>query len=273
MARQFRLKNKNGATFNLNRPDALFWEPDGLGWGIEAETIRLGETWLVTDSAVLQSEVSGSMVFRGYEQYNEFLQFIQVGGLVLAYMPLSTWRYLDVTVQLGKTEIKPETQRLICDISFLGSSQWYESVQSYQASGELREDSKKYSYKYPFTYANGISGVVVINNGVLPSYFTATIFGYTLNPVYRLYEGNEITASGRINAEIAQGHKLVINTNPAKMEIAEYLTDGTFVRNLYGFSDWSTERLFMLPSGQSQIAFSDETTSIPNAYIEVQKLV
>ena len=68
MARQFRLKNKNGAVFNLNRPDALFWEPDGLGWGVESETIRLGETWLVTDSAVLQSEVSGSMVFRGYEQ-------------------------------------------------------------------------------------------------------------------------------------------------------------------------------------------------------------
>lgn len=273
MARQFRLKNKNGATFNLNRPDALFWEPDGLGWGIEAETIRLGETWLVTDSMVLQSEITGSMVFRGYEQYEEFLQFIQIGGLVLCYMPLSTWRYMDVTVQLGKTEIKPETQRLICDISFLGSSQWYESVQSYQASGELREDSKKYPYKYNYTYADGVNGIVTINNGRLPSYFIATILGYTLNPTYRLYVGNTIIASGKINAEIAEGHKVVVNSDPSKMEIAEYLTDGTFVRNLYGFSDWSTERLFMIPAGQSQMAFSDETTSVPNAYVEVQKLV
>lgn len=273
MARQFRLKNKNGSMFNLNRPDALFWEPDGLGWGIEAETIRLGETWLVTDSAVAQSEVSGFIVFRGYEQYDEFLQFIQVGGLVLCYMPLSTWRYLDVTIMLNKPEIKPDTQRLICEVSFLGSSQWYESVQSYQASGELREDSKKYPYSYDYSYANGISGLVTLNNGRLPSYFRATILGYTLNPTYRLYVGNNIVASGKIDAEIADGHKLVVNTNPAKMEIAEYLVDGTYVRDLYGFSDWTTERLFMIPAGQSQMAFSDETTSIPNAYVEVQRLV
>lgn len=273
MARQFRLRNKNGSTFNLNRSDALFWNPDGLGWGVEAETIRLGETWLLTDSMITQPEVSGSIVFRGYAQYDEFLQFVQVGGLVLCYMPLNSWRYLDVTIQLGKTEIKPDTQRLICDVSFLGSSQWYESIQSYQASGELREDSKKYPYEYEYTYANGINGIIAINNGRLPSYFIATILGYTLNPTYRLYVGNDIIATGKINAEIADGHKLVVNTNPSKMEIAEYLIDGTFVRNLYGFSDWTTERLFMLPAGQSQIAFSDETTSIPNAYVEVQKYV
>lgn len=271
--RQFKLKNANGSEFNLMRKDAFFWEPEGLGWGKEAETQRLEDAFLVTKALVTTPAPSGSIVFAGYSQYQEFLSFIQVGGLVLCYMPISNWRYLDCYAVLGKTEIKPDTGKLICDIAFQGVSEWYETVRSYQASGDLLSTSKKYSFEYPYTYADSTSGSVNISNSNLPSYFKITIMGYTLNPTYRLYVSGNVVASGRIVAEIQNGYKLVINSNPAKMEISQYTSAGVFVADLYGSSDFSTERLFKIPAGESTMVFTDESISTPNAYIEVMKFV
>ena len=78
---------------------------------------------------------------------------------------------------------------------------------------------------------------------------------------------------GKINADISSTHKLVVNTDPSEMEIGEYTKTNTFVKSLYGRSDFSTERIFALPAGQCTFAVLAEGTSRPNVFVEVKKHV
>lgn len=272
--RQFKLKNSTGAELDLNRfYHGWLHDPDGLGWGSEPTNVAVGNTFVTIDESVLAPNPTGEMIFTSYENYQEFLEFIQAGGCVLCYMPISTWRYLDVDVQVEKSEIKPENNRLICPVTFIAKSYWYEQVQVYQANGEVLETDKTYAYQYDYTYGDIGSGSVVIQNGQLSSYFKLTIMGPSTNPYYRVFVGGDVYKEGRILATIADGNKLVVDTHPATMEIAEYTSQNAFVRDLYGESDFSTERIFELPAGRSVFTFTDESTAPPTAFVEVRKRV
>lgn len=270
--RQFKFKNRFGQEYDATRADALFWEPDGLGWGIAPTLQNIGHGYVVTSKQLDLPQPSGTMVFRNYTEYEVFLDFVQSGGLVFCYKPLDTWRYLDCYVSIGKSEIDHDNNHLLCPITVHGTSQWYEAVVAFE-SQEDDDGGKKYSYKYPYQYAGGVSGAVEIENGLLDSYPRITIFGPAANPVYSLYQGTERIAQGRILATIPDGHKLVIDAHPATMEIAEYTDNGVFVADRYQDSDFTTERIFAIPSGDSRMVFAQDGLSIPNAFVEVRKRV
>lgn len=270
--RNFKLKNKSGAELDITRAGMLLWEPDGLGWGQTPTVEEVGGTYRITDTALVQPIPTGSMVFKNYAAYKTFLNFVQVGGVVLCYRPIDVWYYLDCLVTIGKSEIKPDTQRLICPVTFTGTSQWYEAVVSTKAT-VAGNSGKRYSYTYPYTYASTDSGSVIVKNGNLDSYMDIVILGPAVNPQWRLYQGGTQVATGKVNVSIPAGHKLVIDTHPASMEISEYLNDGTFVANRYGDSDFTTERLFPLPPGESTVVFTDDYGAVTNAYVEVRKRV
>lgn len=272
MPRRFQLTNANGTVFDLNTVGHYFYEPEGLGWGEETSLLRLGETYLIKEKVIQQPVVSGQIVFHTYQEYDEFLQFIQVGGLILGYMPISTWRYISCTIQLDKTELTHDSGILICDVTFTGTSQWYERVSVQPSSSEIPEDAKMYDYKYPYSYAQGDVGTIQIVNGSLSSYFRLVVNGLTENPVWRLYVNGEVKASGEITATVPIGHYLSVNTRPSSMEIAEYADNGDFVRDLYGYSNFATERLFMLPPGESTLLVADDNGT-PSAYVEVFRRV
>lgn len=272
MPRQFNLTNANHETVNLNFVGHAMYEPDGLGWAEETSVVRLGETFLVTENEVARPAVSGEIVFHGYQEYDDFLRFAQAGGLVLGYMPLSTWRYLDCTIQLSKTEIKPFSKLLICPVVFNGTSQWYEAAKYYQASGDVPNNAKIYPYTYDYVYA-GVKGGVDISNGALSSYFIARIDGALVNPSWKLYVGGELIKSGRIEATIPSGDYVLVNTDPTEVEIAEYTSGDVFVRDLYKYSDWTTERIFTIPAGESVMVFTEEGGTTPIASIEVHQRV
>lgn len=270
--RQFNLKNKNGAIFDLMRKDAFFNNPDGLGWGVTSTVVEVGNAYIVTNEEPARPAPSGEMVFEGYRQYREFLDFAQAGGLVLGYKPIDKWCFLDVSISLGKAEIKPGNGRLVCPVDFQGLSQWYEALQAYQISGN-KAAGKAYPYSYPYTYKNGLNSTIDVKNGQLPSYAQISIFGPVEDPQWALYQFGERVATGRLNGTIIQGHKLVVDSHPASMQIAEYSVEGEFVSNRYQDSDFSTERLFELPAGECQLVFTQSSASPVTAFVEVRKRV
>ena len=272
MPRKFNLTNVNGEVYDLNLVGHAFYNPDGLGWAEETSVVRLGESWLVTSNHVAQPSVSGDLVFHTYTEYDAFLKFAQVGGLVLGYMPITTWRYLNCTIQLSKNDISPESKRLVCPVTFEGTSQWYERATLQPSAGTIPEDAKLYNYTYPYAYAQGEAGSISVVNGVLSSYFKLQIKGLAENPVWRLYVNGEVLHSGKINADIAVGHYLVVNSRPTQMEISEYDSNNAFYRDLYGYSDFSTDRLFMIPPGESLFTFADDNGT-PAATLEVYRRV
>ena len=270
--RQFKLINGNGTEYDMTRPEALFHAPDGLGWGTEATVNRLGLTYVAIEEREVRQSPSGEMVFRGYEEYNRFLAFCQVGDLVLAYKPLNTWYYVRCLININKSEIKVDTLHLVCPVSFSLTSYWYERVVTQTSDGQESDVAKRYAYTYSYTYGSGSSNVFDIRCD-LPSYFTLTIMGEATNPMWRLLVDGEVVKSGKVNTTIASNQKLVVNTNPKEMEIARYTKTNTRIGSVYGSSDFTTQRIFSLPQGQSQLQVTSEDATQPRVLLEVLKHV
>lgn len=281
MARKFSLTNKTGATLDLNRKQAFLWQPAGLGWGVEAEYYDVGTSYITGNTKLTHPEPSGSMVFNGYEEYKQFLQFVQVGGLVLGYKPLTDWYYLSCAVIIEKGEIDHENNKLICPVTFTGLSQWYADREEYRKQDENPYNAKTYPYQYNTNTPSGEAGYTYmttegkteIHNGAIASPMKITINGLAVNPRYTLYQNGEIVAEGHILATIQAGRKLVINSRPEQMEIAEYSADGEYIANMYSNSDFTTARLFNLPAGDSEMYFTDDGGALGECIVEVYENV
>lgn len=458
--RNFILKNATGAERDLTRPGYLLWQPSGLGWGVETEVITVGNSYTVVDEQIKRPNPSGTMVFAGYAEYDDFLKFAQIGGLKLGYKPTNTdpWRWLDCSIQIEKSEIDHTNNRLLCPITFNGLSQWYETATLYrQVNAVSVDDSKVYvkrgdpttheeqtytvsegkseltiypdgteetdpakihiygegvdgalttyvlqadfstaritnltgayfriyeppeslinyyhvqsvalldenmeiikatntqlivtgsapsvylygqdpanvqyairqtkyiriqmptaedwndaqfavqiaanstgtvywqptqkqleqtitvideykgnGYIYDYKYSQAETNQIYIQNGSLPSYWLLRLWGAATNPEWRLYQNGEMIKSGRIIATIPTGHYIEINAIPAKFSILEYDNNGQFIADRYGDSDWTTERFFEIPAGESFIQLTDAADGIPDALLEVYRRV
>lgn len=460
--RNFVLKNATGQERDLTRPGYLLWQPSGLGWGVETEVITVGNSYTVVDEQIKRPNPSGTMVFAGYAEYDDFLKFVQIGGLKLGYKPTNTdpWRWLDCSIQIEKSEIDHTNNRLLCPITFNGLSQWYETATLYrQVNAVSADDSKVYvkrgdpttheeqtytlqegnstltitgsgdpetstyaninisgygvddatttylvqtdfsnvgfiyladasfkmgyptpaqggddythvitlslldenkqiikagnvpfvvtggqptvylgnsqlqavttalqqtkyiqivmptaadwhdasfrieiapfsgsarwqptqkqleqtitvideykgnGYIYDYKYSQAETNQIYIQNGSLPSYWLLRLWGAATNPEWRLYQNGEMIKSGRIIATIPTGHYIEINAIPAKFSIIEYDNNGQFIADRYGDSDWTTERFFEIPAGESFIQLTDAADGIPDALLEVYRRV
>lgn len=273
MVRQFRLINANGDELDLMARTHFFHSPSGLGYGYEYTTQTAGYDFLTTDSLLSQKTVSGEVVFLGakpYQDYQDFVSFCAKTPLKLAYMPDNTWYYLNVQVQtLQKTEI---TTGLICPVDFLAFGTWYKQTVVTQSEMDASA-GKVYDYTYNYTYAETAVGTaVIVNSGDLPAYVKLHIMGPCVNPTWALEHNGEVVARGAVTASIDTGNKLVVDSAPATLEIAEYTTNNAYVRNLYQSSDFSTARFMLAPVGESTLTFSNSGSADINAYVEVSAL-
>lgn len=266
--RRFKLTNGVGQTFDLMRKDAFFHAPDGLGFDRSAASILSGNAWIVTEDDLSQPSPSGNMVFAGYDQYSEFCAFIRRTPIKFWYAPKDEWYGAPCTIiSLGKSEIQNADNRLTCPVTFLLHSR-------YQISRliaiEPESGGKVYSYEYPYTYGSPFGGRFVIqNNSEEEAPLKITIFGPVLNPKWSVTTRGESVQDGRLIASIPMGSKVVIDSNDSSMEISEYTNENIYVRDLYGASDFSTDRLVKALPGQNIISFEQEGASKINASIEV----
>jgi len=254
------------------RKDAFFYNISGLGFGIEAEYSRIGSKYVALNEHEIQPTPGGTISFAGYHQHDEFRSFCRVGGLVLAFKQLDTWYYLDVNINISHSDISEKTRRLECDIRFTATSYWYEKVTA-QKAAEDTSVGKVYPYTYPYTYSNNRPGVIDIKGGNLPSSCKIHIFGPCTNPAFVITKNGEKIADGRVYVQLLAGRKLVINTDPVEMEIAEYTTNNEYIASRYQDSDFETDRIVQVPAGESRFTFTQDGSGAVVAFVEVKKLV
>lgn len=266
--REFKLIDSNGTELNITEVGMFFHLPSGLGFDENIQSERIGSTYICTDSFLMQKSPTGEMVFHTYEQYQTFVEFVSDKVLTLCYKPTETWYYLKCRVQsLGKSEIDHTTNRLVCPITFLALSTWYEAITSIPSrKGDV--DTKIYPYPYGYSYGSGALRVCQISNGAIESPCRISILGQSTNPSWKLYKGAKLLMEGKVNVSIANTQKLVIDSTPDNMEIAIYTLDDEFVSDAYQLSDFSTQRFIYLPSGDCKISFID----VADCFVEVKKL-
>lgn len=129
MIREFYLKNAEGVTWSLNRPDYCFlYEPKGLGYAETANFQRLGTAWVAEDPEAQQMDITGEVIFTGadpYTAYRAFGRFLSSTPLQLIYITNAAAVFRDVSaVRIEKTEIQ-EHFLLRCPITLTCRSLWY----------------------------------------------------------------------------------------------------------------------------------------------------
>lgn len=271
--RRFKLINARGQEWDMSVKESFFQNPSGLGVSRGIDSISAGLDWIVTDNQVEQQTVSGDILLKGYQKYSDFVRFCSYTPLTLCYMPLNKWFYRSCLIEkLEKSEINFGQYWLVCPVDFLCLTAWYDQI----TARKTQLDSsvgKVYSYTYPYTYSETTAGTVLINNiATIASPSRLHIIGPVTNPSWALLQGGKITVQGKVNAVITAGNKLVVDSSPSALEIAEYTYDNVFVRNLYPDSDFSTARFLYIPPGESTITFQHEGSSEIDAWIEVKQI-
>lgn len=270
--RQFWIRNARGETFDMNREDAFFSNPKGLGISRKSSYERAGYLWAAKEDYMSQKKPQGDMVFDGYEQYDEFMRIAQYTPLTLMYQPLDTMYYMDVdSFTIDKGEISYRDTFLTCKVVFNGTSPWY--LENVFARRETAEDNgKRYGYTYPYTYAGGAAGETVLqNNSGMDAYCRLVIYGPVLNPAWKVTRSGALVAEGRVLAEIGKDFCLVVDADPKNLEIAKCDLLGEKVADLYEKSDFDTDRFIYLPPGEVKLKVEHAGPDDIKFYAEVRE--
>lgn len=271
--RQFWIKNAKGQIFDMNREDAFFSDPKGLGISRKTTYEQTGFSWVEKENVLSQKKPYGNMVFDGYEQYDEFIKIVQYTPLVLMYQPLDTMYYMDInTFTIDKTEISNKDTFLTCKVVFEGITPWYKVRTMRQRAAE--SDGKKYSHTYPYTYTDCQNGEVeLVNDSGLEAYCKLKLFGPIKNPTWKLTKDEKTITDGKVLVEIDKNACIIVNSNPTKMEISEYNLLEEYIRDLYEKSDFDTARFIYVPCGKSRLKIGHEGTGRIAFLVEVIEFV
>lgn len=272
--REFKLINSLGQEFDLLRKDAIFISPSGLGVNTALTTARAGSFYVATDSYTEQAIVTGTIAFKGYEPYKEYVEFIRYTPIVMCYKPLDTWYKRDVVnTQISKGEIDKDGIRLYSDVDFVCSAGWYINKNSTATIIDVEtENPKVYPYLYDYIYHGTASGTTQLSISEDGTPVKITFFGPVTNPEYVVYNAGERVGSGRFNCTIAEDEALVVDSNPLTIQasIIDKIS-GEIKRNAYRFGDLATERFVYLPKGINTFAIGCYgTTEGFSALVEVK---
>lgn len=269
--RKFKLINSSGAEFDLMDKTAFFQSASGLGLQRNIDSVQAGYDFIETDNELDQHTVSGEIAFGDYERYADFVRFCAKSPLVFCYQPINRWYFINCTIsKLEKGEI--QSARLVCLVDFLCYSTWYDKVSVNKTKVDTSV-GKTYSYAYPYIYAETSAGSVeIINTGDIPSPCKLHIKGAVVNPSWALIKDGKTILTGKVNATVPYGHKIIVDSSPASIEIAEYTNNNVFVSNLYQNSDFATARFLTIPTGNCKVTFMHEGAGIIDAFVEVKQL-
>ena len=233
--REFSISNKSGEVYNLNNLRNFMHDPTGLGFVRSSSYTQIGDRYEILRDSFEQATPSGMIRFKNepqnsaYDKYMKFTRFLQDIPLTLHYRS-NKHHMIDVVADiLQKTEYTKALGGLDVALSFRALSKWYDEVEDAGTTkASLYSDTR--------------------NDG--PCHIEIT--GVLTDPVWIQKVNGVQIMSGKVTASIASGETLHIrtDTNPYQM----YKTDGSgTVTDLYGSSDFSTERFVLLEYGENSI--------------------
>lgn len=272
--RYFKLINHNGTEYDVTvKNRAFLFNISGLGYESENEFQRIGEHFGILSDHYAQGQIAGFVKFwqpGAEEEYFNFAQFCQNKPLTLVYSPNGQHEYMrdGVVTSIAKTDSAEGA--LQADIVFTAASLWYKTVYALSDAIE-RGEGKRYPYKYPYRYGSGATGSIsIMSDSFADAPVRLIIFGPAINPAWRHYLNNELCATGKVNATIEEGRRLIIDTTGVPYSIAQYNALNELVSDLYQNSDFSTERFIRLGHGNNVISISNDAASLPRIAVEAR---
>lgn len=264
--RQFRLINAKGATYDLNRGISFLSEPSGLGFDYNVKYENYNDFFVEKNREIKQPKVKGTINFKSYQEYHNFIMFCQFKPLELEYTAYKTYFMTCNVDKIIKKEIG-EGGFLPCDIEIVGVTSFYQKIVMTNTS--VSNVGKIYNYSYPYTYSNGDTGTVEFDvESNMESGIKLTMMGPLINPSWSYFVNGNKVLSGKINANIAAGNRLVIDTTKSPYRIHEINARNELIEDRYPNSDFSTKRFILLQPGTNVITCTHEGTNLISMTME-----
>lgn len=264
--RQFVLINSKGEKYSLNENKAFMAEPSGLGYEFKVEYENYSDYFVEKGRELKQPKVKGKIYFNSYEEYYKFISFIQNRPLELEYTSYKTFYMICNVDKLGKEE-RGAFGKLQCPIEIVGKTSFYEKV--IKRNDSAINIGKTYSYIYPYTYVGTDTGTVefdVVSN--MESGIKMTMMGPLINPSWSYFVNGEKILSGKINANISTGNRLIIDTTESPYLIHEVDGMNQLIKDRYKNSDFTTKRYIRLKKGKNVISCTHEGTNTISVIME-----
>lgn len=270
--RTFRLYDNDGNRYNLtSKDDLFFYAVDGLGFRQEAQFQRIEDRFALLTNYIAQGKIQGTIKFwqpQAELQYFNFAQFCQNKPLTLDYNN-NYGKYLREGII---TEIKRSDGKgnpLEIEIEFSAVTPWYKTVSEYNEGTIV--GGKVYNYTYDYTYSGSVVNTVSIDSDSYQSSpVRLVIFGPAVNPTWRHYINNVLTSTGKINGNVLQNHKLIIDTTTIPYSIKQVDMLGNLISDMYQQSDFSTQRFVRFGHGTNTVTFAADNTSVLNVGVEAE---
>lgn len=241
--RKFKLI-KGSVEYDLMSFLHFFNVPAGLGFDMEYEVLRSGESFVETSAHQSQKEITGEMVFSSYDKYKEFIEFIgDNNNITFGYMPSDEWNYIPVKVgSISKGEIDT-SKCLICDVTFIAFDTWYKVKTFTGANNYIVNNESKFPapFRLKMTATRDVSYLYWANTSLdgLTTYNNGSVSDVRM---------------------IRTGQTFVVSSVPTDMQIALYDSSNALVRNMYQQSDFTRARFFNLPVGTSKFVCDEVFT-------------
>lgn len=258
--RQFVLINQKGNRYSLNEKKSFMAEPSGLGFEFKVEYENYRGFFVERERELKQPKIKGTIYFDSYEEYYKFVSFIQFGPLELEYTSYETFHMKCNVDRVGKEELA-DFGKLKCPIEIAGKTSFYKKIIKRNDFGS--NIGKTYPYTYPYSYAGVDVGTVEFDvESNMESGVKMTMMGPLINPSWSYFVNGTKKLSGKINAEIASGNRLVVDTTGSPYLIQEVDSLNQLVKDRYEDSDFSTKRFIRLEKGMNVISCTHEGTNI-----------
>lgn len=267
MVRNFKILNQVGQEFLLNdlKNYCFLNNPSGLGYEYSTEYLKIGNSFIQNTKEIQQGKISGELVFKSYENYKSFIDFIEKSiELKFVYLvPKETTHdeyYKDVDVfSIEKTE-KGLDGLLRVPIVLNTKSLWYKEISKiYTLSAEANQN--RWDVDWDFTINDTTIGELeVINSGHVESGFILEIDSYVENPTLRIvdYLGKEQQVI--FNITIEEGQKLLFSTQDEDMYIL--LEDENGIQtNIINCLDFNNKNFIKMPIGKNTVILEENIYS------------
>lgn len=267
--REFNLINDLGQKYSLMDPKdyAFFEDPDGLGYSYSNTYQKLGNTYAISSSKLLQGSVTGNLYFEKYENYRNLIDFVHGSTkLILEYIipyekSLKTF-YKDIQITKIDKGDKETNGYLVSPVTFVNLSLWYEKVIKKYLIDD--DDSTAIWDFYFDSYFPSYSSrdLDYINEGHVDASIELNIDGEVNNTKIRLYIEGELYQEVKINTLIGQNEKLCYSSRENNFYIKKRQQNGTYVDlfdlNIIEFENDNVIR--MPPRKQCRLTISADDT-------------
>lgn len=258
--REYFLTNERNQRYELRnvRNKTIMSDLQGLGYRYNTRYVRVGNIYKLDSIDLEQGSFSAEIAFLDYEQYLEFIRYIeQSESLRFIYKPLDIEYFRDV--QFAEITNITKTFHMVQASITLNCKGLYYTEDSKRFVVEEMEGESRWDLTFPFTFNDYSSVAIDINNtGHVEGEMLAEIFGYTEKPKIELLTNGKVKYKVAFDIIVQEGERLLYSVKDGDNYVILEDLEGNQT-NVWDCLKLENDNFFKLPKGVSTLRVTSQT--------------